>query len=192
MASLPFSARAVPQTCLFTCYGRLEGVVCLPSPRTTQDLGGTYVRGPVGVRLHAPSIAANYNLQPYSSGPMFWFQTASALGMDLTVPSRLGIARTRDRADRPLSIANATITYRGGPVISNVRIVMILYGAGTCNPHVDGTARPNMHVAGGVFFVRAETGDGVATREFVPSNDAVLSLGWTRDDLVVSGEDRDG
>src|SRR5215831_8273256 len=40
--------------------------------------------------------------------------------------------------------AGAHLTYFGGPIISNVQVVQILYGSGSYNPQVAGTASPTM------------------------------------------------
>jgi hypothetical protein len=44
--------------------------------------------------------------------------------------------------------AGAHLTYRGGPIISNVQVVQVLYGSGSYNPQVAGTSSPTM----GNFF----------------------------------------
>src|SRR5580765_2747491 len=40
--------------------------------------------------------------------------------------------------------AGAHLTYRGGPVISNVQVVQVLYGSGSYNGQVAGTSTPSM------------------------------------------------
>ena len=44
----------------------------------------------------------------------------------------------------PLAIAGAHVTYFGGPVISNVHIVAVLYGSGAYLPNIAGTATPTL------------------------------------------------
>jgi len=44
----------------------------------------------------------------------------------------------------PLAIAGAHADYFGGPVISNVHIVAVLYGAGAYLPNISGTATPTL------------------------------------------------
>ncbi|MBZ5504100.1 MAG: hypothetical protein LAO78_01320 [Acidobacteriia bacterium] len=44
--------------------------------------------------------------------------------------------------------AGAHLTYFGGPIISNVQVVQVLYGSGSYNPQVAGTSSPTM----GNFF----------------------------------------
>jgi hypothetical protein len=44
--------------------------------------------------------------------------------------------------------AGAHLTYRGGPIISNVQVVQVLYGSGSYNPQVAGSSSPTM----GNFF----------------------------------------
>jgi hypothetical protein len=44
--------------------------------------------------------------------------------------------------------AGAHLTYRGGPIISNVQVIQVLYGSGSYNPQVAGTSSPTM----GNFF----------------------------------------
>src|SRR5437899_8286518 len=40
--------------------------------------------------------------------------------------------------------AGAHLTYFGGPVVSNVQVVQVLYGSGSYNPQVAGTSTPSM------------------------------------------------
>ena len=44
--------------------------------------------------------------------------------------------------------AGAHLTYFGGPIISNVQVIQVLYGSGSYNPQVAGTTSPTM----GNFF----------------------------------------
>ena len=44
--------------------------------------------------------------------------------------------------------AGAHLTYRGGPIISNVQVIQVLYGSGSYNPQIAGTSSPTM----GNFF----------------------------------------
>jgi hypothetical protein len=40
--------------------------------------------------------------------------------------------------------AGAHLTYFGGPIISNVQVIQVLYGSGSYNAQVAGTASPSM------------------------------------------------
>ena len=53
--------------------------------------------------------------------------------------------RGTNRLCRP---AGAHLTYFGGPIISNVQVIQVLYGSGSYNPQVAGTTSPTM----GNFF----------------------------------------
>jgi hypothetical protein len=62
-----------------------------------------------------------------------------------------GVARRDPLTSGPVGFAapaGAHLTYFGGPVISNVHVVQVLYGSGSYNAQVAGTATPSM----GNFF----------------------------------------
>ena len=56
-------------------------------------------------------------------------------------------SRARSQHDRPVGFAapaGAHLTYFGGPIISNVQVVQVLYGSGSYNAQVAGTTSPTM------------------------------------------------
>src|SRR6476660_610229 len=54
--------------------------------------------------------------------------------------------------------AGAHLTYFGGPIISNVQVIQVLYGSGSYNAQVAGTASPTM---GNFFADITESGSGL-------------------------------
>jgi len=56
--------------------------------------------------------------------------------------------------------AGAHLNYYGGPIITNVQVVQVLYGSGSYEPHVAGTSSPTM---GQFFGDFTGSGSGLAT-----------------------------
>ena len=69
--------------------------------------------------------------------------TPSASPAKLKIKTGRGIVRTTDNSG-PRSLTTAHLNYYGGPVLSNVRIVMVRYGAGTYLGNIAGTTAPTM------------------------------------------------
>lgn len=70
-----------------------------------------------------------------------------AAGPALPDQPRLHIVPVRDPNAGPIGFAapaGAHLTYFGGPIISNVQVVQVLYGSGSYNAQVAGTTSPTM------------------------------------------------
>jgi len=71
----------------------------------------------------------------------------SAQALPIVPVQRLHIVPVRDpnsAAIAPAAPAGAHLSYFGGPVISNVHVVQVLYGSGSYNAQVAGTTSPTM------------------------------------------------
>src|SRR6478672_7957300 len=71
----------------------------------------------------------------------------SAQALPIVPVQRLHILPVRDpnaAAIAPAAPAGAHLSYFGGPVISNVHVVQVLYGSGSYNAQVAGTTSPTM------------------------------------------------
>lgn len=86
---------------------------------------------------------------------------------------------------RTFAIPGAHVTYFGGPIISNVHVIQVLYGAGAYLPNVSSTTRPSMatffaDVTQSSYFdlLNEYTTSGVVAGDGGPSSNQTLGHGF--------------
>jgi hypothetical protein len=89
--------------------------------------------------------------------------TSSTLNVMPVAATQDGVSRQNAITSGPTGFAapaGAHLNYYGGPIITNVQVIQVLYGSGSYEPHVAGTNSPTM---GQFFGDITGSGSGLAT-----------------------------
>jgi Bacterial Ig-like domain (group 3) len=131
------AVRVLRSFCLLSCSSALWSTIGAAQSQIDVNRASSHSSAPTGSGAQPAPQAGALPLGAGSAAPKPRIQLI-----------RLNEAGTAAAPVAPLAIPGAHVDYFGGPVISNVHIVQVLYGTGSFLPNIAGTATPTL----GQFF----------------------------------------